>query len=114
MITIATPPINVACTTTRSALSAKNSMNTKMMRAEQQHDPERHGDHALAAVDPVDARLLAVGSLVEPLRVRRLLGGGLGSAVLRMRNVTTPHGLALSPSVPASICGHSWWITVRA
>ena len=33
MITIATPPIIVACTTARSALSAKNSMNTKMIAA---------------------------------------------------------------------------------
>ena len=30
MITIATPPIIVACTTARSALSAKNSLNTKI------------------------------------------------------------------------------------
>ena len=33
VITIATPPIIVACTTARSALSAKNSMNTKMITA---------------------------------------------------------------------------------
>ena len=30
-MTTATPPIIVACTMARSALSAKNSMNTKMI-----------------------------------------------------------------------------------
>ena len=45
-------------------------------RAEQQHDPQRHRDHPLGAVGAVGARVLAVGALVEPLRVRRLLGGG--------------------------------------
>ena len=43
--------------------------------AEEQDDPERHRDHALGAVRPVGARVLAVGALVEPLGVRRLLGG---------------------------------------
>ena len=39
-MTIATPPIIVAWTMARSALSAKNSMNTKMItRDEEQHDP---------------------------------------------------------------------------
>ena len=33
MMTAMTPPIIVACTTRRSALSAKNSMNTKIMPA---------------------------------------------------------------------------------
>ena len=37
---------------------------------------KRHRDHPLGAVGPVGARILAVGTLIEPLGVRRLFGGG--------------------------------------
>ena len=43
---------------------------------EEEHDPERRRDHTLGAVDPVVACLLAVGGLVEPLVVGRLLRRG--------------------------------------
>ena len=37
-----------------------------------------------------------------------------GSTVFVIRNMESVHGLTSSPSVPASICGHSVWTTVRA
>ena len=47
VITIATPPIIVACTTARSALSAKNIMNTKMIAALRNSTIQSGRDHAL-------------------------------------------------------------------
>jgi hypothetical protein len=37
-----------------------------------------------------------------------------GSTVMRVRNMVKTQGLRESPMVPASIAGHSWWITLRA
>ena len=43
-------------------------------RGEEEHEPDGGGDDPGRAVDPVASCLLAVGGLVEPLAVRRLLG----------------------------------------
>ena len=57
MITIATPPIIVAWTTARSALSAKNSMNTKI-DAPVRHDQQpNHLETVIAEVDVDGERL---------------------------------------------------------
>ena len=108
-ITATHRPISSAWTTARSPLSAKNSMKTKITAGdEEQHDPQRRRDHADGAVDAVVPGLLAVGGLVEPLVVGRLLGrASRGSTVWSVRNISTPHGLIASPSVPASIRSHS-------
>ena len=77
VITTATPPIIVACTTARSALSAKNSMNPKMMRALK--SSTIHNGTGITPSAPwvrSAPRVLAGGTLVEPFRVGRLLGGG--------------------------------------
>ena len=61
----------------RSALSAKNSMNTKMIAALRNNTI--HSGTGITPSAPwvsVGARILAVGALIEPLGVRRLLGGG--------------------------------------
>ena len=78
MTTTAIPPIIVPCTTTLSALSAKKSMKTKMITAVRSSTIQSGSrDHALGAVHAVLAGVLPVGTLVEPLVERRLLGVGL-------------------------------------
>ena len=75
LITTATLPIIVACTTDRSALSAKKSMKTKMipaLRSSTIHSGV--GITPFAAVGPVGSCALAVGPLIEPLAVGGLLG----------------------------------------
>ena len=75
---------------------------------EEQHDPERHRDHALGAVRAVVAGRFAVGRLVEPFAVRRLLGSSLRLRPLWIAlNIATPHGLIRFSESPERICGHS-------
>ena len=75
-----------------------------------------HSDDGItpaAPCGPITAGHLAVGRLVQPLFVRRLLGNALGIRHAIVLNRAIPHGLSRS-DFPASMSGHSWCTTQRA
>ena len=73
-MTVATEPINTACVTAPSPLVGEEQHEHEDDDGdEEQHDPQRGRDHADGSVDPVDPGRFAVGRLVEPLSIGRLL-----------------------------------------
>ena len=93
--TTTTPPIINACTTARSALSAKNSRKTKMTPAlTNRTDPQRVG------ITPSAPWMRSVRAVSRSVRWSRYLSkaacseGERGSVVPRLRKIGDPQGLA--------------------
>ena len=88
-------PHHRSCSPARTLLAAVGEQEHEREDdpcGQQQHDPERRGDHALGAVSAVGAGVLAIGDLVEPLRLRGLRGRRARLTVLRVRNIAIPQG----------------------
>ena len=108
-------PMSTACTTARSPLSAKNSMNTKIRTAsEEQHEPQRRRDDASRTVDAVAPRVLAVARSSSHFEYAACSAGVLRVDRAERVEQLSPHGLRSSPRVPVSMRSHCTPATDRA
>ena len=108
MITLVTLAIRRAWVRIHSALSAKNSMNTKIT-------PEMPNRTIHSGVGMIPSapwtRSWRACSRSDVWSIQRSYAdcsaSVCGSVAWRVRNISRPHGLMASPRVPASMAGHS-------
>ena len=100
--------MSIACVMGPSALSAKNSMKRKMTAALRRSTSQRESGTTFAAPWMRSRRASSRSDVWSShFEYAACSGTVFGSAIFSVRNSATPHGLSVSPSVPASIRGHS-------